>query len=328
MKRADGAAPEISATRDFRRLGLALFVMCAVAVAAQLGIGAVVGWLRSARGLSELPMWGKWLATFLPIHGLGIPAGLLMLRRVPANRSEGQRLGGKHFLIFLLMCFPIMYGGNLVGTLLSLLLSGGQAVNGINVYLTASGPLKLIFVVGMAPLLEEYVFRKQLIDRCGRYGEGPAILFSALAFALFHMNLFQFFYALGLGLVFGYVYIRSGRLRYPVLLHVAVNFMGSVVAPWVLEQVDLEAVERMSAGVMDESALAGLVLLGGYLILLLALSVIGTVLLVLMGRRLVLREAPEELPKGIRVKTVYCNRGVGLFALLCLAVMICNLLLK
>ena len=56
-----------------------------------------------------------------------------------------------------------------------------------------------------------------------RYGEKTAIVFSALAFALFHMNLFQFFYAFGLGLIFGYVYTRTSRLRYSVLMHMLID---------------------------------------------------------------------------------------------------------
>ena len=51
-------------------------------------------------------------------------------------------------------------------------------------------------------------------------------------FGLFHLNLFQFFYAFGLGLMFGYVYMRTSQLRYSIVMHMIINFNGSVLAPW------------------------------------------------------------------------------------------------
>ena len=46
------------------------------------------------------------------------------------------------------------------------------------------------------------------------------------------MNVFQFFYAFGLGLMFGYVYTRTSRLRYSVAMHMLINLNGSVLAHW------------------------------------------------------------------------------------------------
>ena len=52
------------------------------------------------------------------------------------------------------------------------------------------------------------------------------------------MNVFQFFYAFGLGLMFGYVYTRTSRLRYSVAMHMLINLNGSVLAPLVIQQID------------------------------------------------------------------------------------------
>ena len=56
-------------------------------------------------------------------------------------------------------------------------------------------------------------------------------MLSAVCFGLLHQNFFQFFYALGLGLLMGYLYVRTGKLRYTILLHAIINFMGGVIAP-------------------------------------------------------------------------------------------------
>jgi membrane protease YdiL (CAAX protease family) len=243
------------------------------------------------------------------------------MRKAPAAPCEPTKLGAKNFWLFMLMCFPLLYGGNLVGTALSALLSGGKAQNALYDILFDESPLKILCVVVLAPLVEEFLFRKQLIDRCGRYGEKNSILFSALLFGLFHMNLYQFFYAFGLGLVFAYVYTRTRRLRYSVIMHMIINFMGSVLTPLLLSGVDLATVEEMSAGSFDPQALSGMPpALAAYLIyvlVLIGLSIAGLVLLIVKVPKLAYRPSAEELGKGQRLKTIYGNGGVIAFILFC-----------
>jgi len=165
-----------------------------------------------------------------------------------------------------------------------------------------------------------------MIDRVGQYGEKTAIILSALVFGLLHQNLFQFFYAFALGLVFAYIYTRTGRLRYPILLHAIVNFMGSVIAPWILSLVDMEALENLDPMLPTEQLLEkymemlpGLLALFGYLFCYLGLAFAGFVLLLIVWGRLEFKEAPAQLPKGTAAKTVYLNVGMVLYILLCLS---------
>jgi membrane protease YdiL (CAAX protease family) len=310
--------------RVYRRLGLALSVTALSTVGLQLLIGFIAG-VRATQGsdLTAYP-WFSWVASFVPLYLIGIPLGLLILRSVPAAPCETMKLGGKNFFLFLLMCFPMMYGGNLVGTLLSALLSSGRAENALNSYIFDDSPLKILVIVVLAPILEEFLFRKQLIDRCSRYGEKNAILFSALMFGLFHMNLYQFFYAFGLGLVFAYVYTRTRCLRYSILIHMVINFMGSVLAPLLLSQVDFEAITQVASGELDPEAMLPLLpafgAYMGYVLILLGLSVAGLVVLIVKAPKLVYRPSAEELPKGQRFQTIYCNGWVIVFALFCVAV--------
>ena len=115
-------------------------------------------------------------------------------------------------------------------------------------YVMGNPLYSILVMVILAPVLEEYIFRKLLIDRLSKYGELTAMLFSATVFGLFHMNFFQFFYAFGLGLLFAYIYTRTRNLLYPVLLHMIINFQGSVLAPWLLSSVDLELITALESG--------------------------------------------------------------------------------
>jgi len=58
--------------------------------------------------------------------------------------------------------------------------------------------------------MEEFVFRRCVINHLKPYGEKAALITSAFLFALFHGSINQIFYAFGLGLVFGYLYL-SGK---------------------------------------------------------------------------------------------------------------------
>ena len=52
-----------------------------------------------------------------------------------------------------------------------------------------------LYMVICAPILEEYIFRKLIVDRTVKYGQGVAVVLSGLMFGLFHGNLNQFAYA-------------------------------------------------------------------------------------------------------------------------------------
>lgn len=279
----------------FRKLSLALLAMTFFPIVIQLLTGIVASVLY-VLGLDLLSNpWFVWAVSSLPLYVVGVPIYLLIIRPLPIHSESQNKLPASRFLVLLLICFPVTYLGNLIGTLLSAVLSGGTAQNGIETYLTDGGPLALFTTIIVAPVVEEYVFRKQLLDRCGRYGEKTAMVFSALAFGLFHMNFYQFFYAFGAGLILAYVYLRTRSLRYPVLIHMIINFLGSAVPLFMI-----------SHGLEVYLLAADLVL-----------AVAGLVVAIVYRKRFSLSPAPCELPREGRAKTVYGNAGFLLFALFC-----------
>lgn len=225
-----------------------------------------------------------------------------------------------------------MYGGSIIGSLLSFILSRGSPQNPLtDLALNNNWPGVVVMVV-LAPLFEEFVFRRQLIDRTRRFGEKQAIVFSAICFGLLHMNLFQFFLAFGLGLVFGYVYTRTGRLRYSVLLHMIVNFNGAVLAPMIVKRSGLLEISPDNLTALNDEAaameqLSKLMPLVVYGLCIIALCIVGLVLLIVKAKKLVFLPAEEEMPKGRSFSVVYLNAGVLLFALACLVMIALHMLL-
>lgn len=314
----------------FSRMGAALVVMAIAVTVVQVILLIFVNVLAQMGVAMAQATWVSWLVTFLPVYGVGVPLALGILKKLPADQGERTTLGAGRFVSLVLMCFPIMYIGNVVGNVASSLLSSGQAENALVDMVSEINVWKALVLAVVAPIVEEFLFRKQLIDRCVRYGEKTAILFSALTFALFHMNLFQFFYAFGLGLLLAYAYVRTRSLRYPIVMHMVVNFTGSVLAPLVLSQVDVEALSNLNPQAIDETALAqvlpGLMIYMGYMLLYLVVVIVGLVLLIVKRKKLVFMPAAEELPKEERLRTVYGNVGVIVFVALCVLMIVGNLI--
>lgn len=318
-----------TAKRDYSLLGWALFAMAAVSTGIQYLMSFLLD--RFYPAFSRLPdsLW-LWVMTFVPIYLAAMPAALLIMRKIPGDTASPVKMPRKQFLMLLLIGFPVMYAGNIIGILLSFLLSGGTAQNGLLEYINSSPAMTAILAVLIAPFAEEYIFRKQLIDRIARYGETCAIFVSALAFALFHMNLFQFFYAFGLGILLAYLYIRTRMLRYPVVLHMVINFMGSVLAPWILSLVDLELLDAAAAGTaaVEEifKALPGLTIYLGYCGLLLILNAAGFVLLLIRWKKRVILPASRELAGRDRFRVIFANTGMILYTAICLGFTIWTLI--
>lgn len=279
----------------FRTLSLALLAMTLCPIVIQLLIGIVASVLY-VLGLDLLSNpWFVWAVSSLPLYVVGVPIFLLIIRPLPIHSQSQNKLPAFRFLVLLLICFPVTYLGNVIGSLLSAALSGGTAQNGIETYITVGGFLALFTTIIVAPVVEEFVFRKQLLDRCGRYGEKTAMVFSALTFGLFHMNFYQFFYAFGVGLILAYVYLRTRSLRYPVLIHMIINFLGSAVPLFM-----------MSHGLEVYLLAADL-----------GLAVAGLVVAIINRKNASLSPAPCELPREGRAKTVYGNAGFLVFTLFC-----------
>jgi uncharacterized protein len=84
----------------------------------------------------------------------------------------------------------------------------------------------ILRVVILAPIVEELIFRGVIFSGFQRiYPAFWAIFFSALLFALFHLNPWQLGPTFLLGLLLGYVRLRTGSLLAAILTHALHNGM-------------------------------------------------------------------------------------------------------
>ncbi len=85
-----------------------------------------------------------------------------------------------------------------------------------------------------APILEEILFRgiilKSLLKKTKPWN---AILITAVAFGVFHLNPWQFLYATTIGIFLGYIYWKTKSLFYPILIHFILNATAFVGAQYI-----------------------------------------------------------------------------------------------
>lgn len=160
-------------------------------------------------------------------YGVGPLVLWLMIRPLPKGAGPGLKLSPKAFVRTALFSLGAIYFFNLLTTLVILGLEAlsGHSTGNLLESMAVSTPTGLYLVIAglIAPVMEELIFRKLLLDRLRPFGDRWAILISALAFGLFHMNLYQFFYATALGLIFGGVVLKTGKVWHGMLLHAIVN---------------------------------------------------------------------------------------------------------
>ncbi len=96
-----------------------------------------------------------------------------------------------------------------------------------------NGPIvvSLLSVSVMAPLFEEWLCRGLVLrGLMKKMNPAWAIVVSAAFFAVLHMNPWQAVAAFALGLLFGYVYYRTGSLKLTMLMHCVNNTFSVLIS--------------------------------------------------------------------------------------------------
>lgn len=320
------------ARHRFSAIGAGLALMVGVWILLNIVLSNLVPMLIPAGSLpgqggevSGYPTWLSLLISSGPLYLIAMPLAVLVFRGVPALTTRRFSLSGLDTATLLLGCLPVMIAGNFIGIILSSAISGGQSTNRVANAAVSGGILtNFLFMVILAPLFEEWIFRKQIIDRTRVYGEKASIVLSALAFALFHLNLYQFFYAFGLGLILGYAYMRTSRIGYPIIFHMLINFNGAVLAPWLMSLFgdrfwdayasagttaeQMQVIASVPSGAVMALTLYGFAFIG--------LAFAGLILLIVRRKSFHFYETPLQLPAGGQGRAIYSTPGILVFLVL------------
>jgi len=83
--------------------------------------------------------------------------------------------------------------------------------------------LFLIYVCLIGPILEEIIFRGFILKSMQKYGNLTAIIVSSILFSMFHLNLVQFVNPILMGIVLGFIAIKSKSIIPSIIAHIFNN---------------------------------------------------------------------------------------------------------
>ena len=307
---------EKSMKKSFSSLGFRFLIGTLVIYAVQMGVMTIVGAVK--------PEWLQdttisLILAVLPLYLVGMPVLIAVVKRMPGEAPAKKSITPGQFVLALIMCFALMYCGNLVGTLITTVvgaLKGSAVDNALMTYATGSNMIvTFLYMVICAPILEEY-------------GQGVAVVLSGLMFGLFHGNLNQFAYAFLLGMFLAFLYVKTGELKVTIGLHMCINFMGAVVSVLLLKAIHLEEYQEVIMNGADSQAVMDYMMkyLPGwigymiYVLFILAVLVTGIVLFIVYRKKLKLE--PGQIAKGRRFKTVIGNPGMICYCIFWIAMII------
>ena len=304
--------------KHFSLLGLMYFLGALIIIGVQVAVSMLV--LAFAPSLLDNPNLSL-LVSMLPTYTIAFPLTSLSIHQVPGVQMKKHNMKPTQLLGAFAISYALMYLSNLAGqffTNIIGIIKGSPVDDAIADLVSELNPLTAFFVmVLLAPALEEWIFRKLLVDRTIRYGEGTAIFLSGLMFGLFHGNLNQFVYTFLIGAFWAFIYVKTGRLRYTIYLHMALNFMGSVGSLFFLGAIS--TLEGGSSAMNGFHFLLGmlipLAIVIPYLIVVFGLVISGIVLLVTNWKRFRLIPAELFIPKEKRFSVIFLNAGMILYVL-------------
>lgn len=309
------------ARKTFSRIGWAYLLATVIGSAVIIGVSLILKMVNPS--LMESTTFAIIL-NLASLYLCGLTVAFLIIRKMPVSEVGNKKLPFGYLLASLPIGYSLMILFNLVGTSINSffgkLTGEGMQNPTIDMISEVNPYVILICTVILAPLMEELFFRKFLIDRIYRFGEIITLLTSGLMFGLFHGNFAQFFYSFALGVFLAYIYIRTGKVKYTIIIHMFVNFLGSI-ATILTTNIDVneltrllesENTEEYTAYVMDNALVFGLI--GLYGLLVFAIIITGIILMIIFRKKFKLKkDSLLNTRKGLNA--LFVNSGMIVFIL-------------
>ena len=313
------------------KIGWKYFVFGVVVIIAQY----IYAWLLPEKYYTE--SWANFLQIIIPTYCIAFPVLCLLVCKMPKVQIEKKKMGFWKIVLTVIIGSGICGVGMVIGTVVGELITLPFGVsasdnNSLGNLMIMSDPFWRILTVGiLAPIFEELIFRKLLIDRVIKYGEFCAIMMSGIMFGLFHGNFAQFFFATGLGMLFAFVYARTGKIWYTILLHMVVNMTTSVVttplAMKVLEH--MEVINKISELSTRPNELMAylenpevmqvygyMMVYACWMMFLAVCALTGVILFFVFLKKFKLKETPMGVKNGTVFLKSFVNGGMILFILM------------
>lgn len=295
--------------RFFSKIGFNYFALGIIVLVLNLFIGLFIS-IINPNLLSNQTMMTFFSAIWTYL--LPLPIFIYIMRKTEAKTLEKHKMTVKTFVICISITMFLMWIGNIMGVIITSGIGSliqHEVANPNDVINNSGLVANLIIITTIAPIFEELIFRKLLIDRTIKYGGTISVLLSGLLFAFFHGNLNQFFYAFLLGGFFAIIYIKTGQIKYTIGLHMIINFIGSVVSLFVSQPL----MDLANGSVISPTSTFGVIL---YILITLGLTVMGLIYSIKYFDKSRFDGSEKEIILKNPVSTILLNPGIICFILL------------
>ncbi len=305
------------ARKNLLRIGLALLVYLIITSSVQSAAMFLCSRFAPQIYLQD---W-FFIACTLLGYAVGLPIFFGFIGSMPKQKPQKARLGFGGWIAFLAISILLMEAGSMIaGSLMSAIetMKGQEISNAVEEQINSSSPLvNFIVVVLLAPLFEELICRKWIIDRLLPYSEVLAVVTSGLLFGLIHGNFYQFFYAAMLGMLFAVVYVKTGNIFHTIGMHAIINFIGSIIASFFNERLPQDP----SAAITPWMIVATL-----YSMAMLVLAVCGGIFLIRAFKKVRFSsQGAQGLKLSSQFNAAWLNWGMILLILYCVMIFLFSL---
>lgn len=279
-----------------------------------------------------LPEWAEenWMFVSLLIimvvyDFFGFLVVFVMTRFMEKTKIPKKKMGVGPFFVAILMTAGMMGAGSIIGNVLDFILSLPSLFlpteETVNTIFDSGFVIRVLSIGICAPIFEELIFRKLLIDRTVKYGEFLAIVLSGLMFGLFHGNFSQFFFATFVGLFFAFIYVKTGNIGYTILLHMIVNLTTSIGTAFFANNL-IDVLEKGPVNEFGLEIMLRMLIVFGFILWFVLLAIISfsgfvTLIVMFVMKKMQLNSAEEYLKKGKTLLAAIINPGFILFFLIC-----------
>ena len=121
--------------------------------------------------------------------------------------------------------------------------------------------LIILYFVIIAPVTEEFLMRGMVMNFLAPINRKFALIASALLFGIMHGNFNQMFNGFLLGLIFGYIALKSGSIIPSIIAHMTVN-ANAILCTYVYEYKVFAAFGEDAASICEMAHFAVLLVIG------------------------------------------------------------------
>ncbi len=186
------------------------------------------------------------LGTLIINQLLGVFLFFIITSFIKKIKLAKKSYGFKKYFANISVNTSLMFIGSCIGLLIEYLIyykfSYNKVKPSFNGELYSNIFLNFFVTCIGAPISEEFIFRKFLVDRLSVYSKSLACFASGIIFGIAHSNFGQFFGTMFVGWALAYAYIETGNILISISYHMIINTISTILIKLNIASMNLKTI--------------------------------------------------------------------------------------